>query len=592
MANQNYPNPNPKGNTLQSVKIDATMNSYTNNGSIIDSEIDVGIWAYNSTLEDLTNNGHIENTSINLVGTLYNNGTISGTEIDGVGFELMAALINANSGLIDGGDFVKEYSGVGGLLNHGIIKSLSIQCSDYDPSIMPKNEKDGTILGGEIKLSMGSQFQNDGTIGDFEHGETSITVGEKDNYLNNDDKFINNGTVNFNSSANWLCYGATIENYGTINLGNPDINHENASFSVLEVGTADDTISPLHHSTFYNNKGGIVENHIYTVEVLSGCQFINAGKVCNYSAFVNDGNIDTTKGTFTNLKGGVLSGTGTHEGNIINDKGGALSPGSSSGGYFIDGNLYQKEGSTKEIELGGTYHGDGDRTATEHDWIEITGDLELAGDLDVSLIDGFKLSAGDSFVIAKVDGDLAGEYDGLNEGDSVGRFKSEKGGKLDLFLTYEGGDGNDIELYTKSFFSVLPDSLRDPRIIGSDDKDSLTGTSADEVIFGGSDDDVLLGGAGDNQVTGGNGNDKLNGGLGDDTLKGDRGADDYILSSGEDVYESFSIDENDQLVVGEGVDLSFQQVGDNLLIKGIAIHTTLLDVDKDEFLAADCIDYI
>ncbi|WP_446727371.1 calcium-binding protein, partial [Prochlorococcus sp. MIT 0701] len=103
---------------------------------------------------------------------------------------------------------------------------------------------------------------------------------------------------------------------------------------------------------------------------------------------------------------------------------------------------------------------------------------------------------------------------------------------------------------------------------------------------------VLLGGAGDDQVTGGNGNDKLNGGLGDDTLKGDRGADDYILSSGEDVYESFSIDENDQLVVGEGVDLSFQQVGDNLLIKGIAIHTTLLDVDKDEFLAADCIDYI
>ncbi|WP_413351143.1 calcium-binding protein [Prochlorococcus sp. MIT 0707] len=357
----------------------------------------------------------------------------------------------------------------------------------------------------------------------------------------------------------------------------------------------------------YNNQNGATPGdggeffncNQSTLTIESNATFDNSSGVDDYSKggvltnnkganIVNNGNILTIGGTFTN--NGTLSGTGLIIGDVITP--GTLSPGNSAGGHLINGNLYQKQGSTKEIELGGTYHGDGDRTATEHDWIEITGDLELAGDLDVSLIDGFKLSAGDSFVIAKVDGDLAGEYDGLNEGDSVGRFKSEKGGKLDLFLTYEGGDGNDIELYTKSFFSVLPDSLRDPRIIGSDDKDSLTGTSADEVIFGGSDDDVLLGGAGDDQVTGGNGNDKLNGGLGDDTLKGDRGADDYILSSGEDVYESFSIDENDQLVVGEGVDLSFQQVGDNLLIKGIAIHTTLLDVDKDEFLAADCIDYI
>ena len=112
------------------------------------------------------------------------------------------------------------------------------------------------------------------------------------------------------------------------------------------------------------------------------------------------------------------------------------------------------------------------------------------------------------------------------------------------------------------------------------------------MIFGASGDDVLLGAQGDDHVTGGSGNDKLNSGLGDDTLKGDRGADDYILSSGEDVYESFSIDENDQLVVGKGVDLSFKQVGESLLIKGVAIHTTLLDVEKDDFLAADCIDYI
>ncbi len=86
--------------------------------------------------------------------------------------------------------------------------------------------------------------------------------------------------------------------------------------------------------------------------------------------------------------------------------------------------------------------------------------MQLTGDLDVSLIDGFKLSAGDSFVITKVDGDLSGQHDGLNEGYSVGRFKSDNGGTLEFFITYQGGDDNDIELYTKSVFGVLPKSLR------------------------------------------------------------------------------------------------------------------------------------
>ncbi|WP_413357822.1 calcium-binding protein [Prochlorococcus sp. MIT 1201] len=194
-------------------------------------------------------------------------------------------------------------------------------------------------------------------------------------------------------------------------------------------------------------------------------------------------------------------------------------------------------------------------------------------------------------MIAKVDGDLSGEYDGLDEGDSVGRFKNENGGKLDLFITYKGGDVNGIELYTKSFFGVLPESLCEPRIIDSDD-DSLTGTSVDEVIFGGRGDDVLLGGSGDDQVTGGNGDDRLDGGSGDDHLKGDRGADTYKLSGGNDVIIGFSVPENDRISFADGVELSLTQVGDDLLLTADGIHTTLLDVDKVEFLAAHVVDFI
>ena len=54
----------------------------------------------------------------------------------------------------------------------------------------------------------------------------------------------------------------------------------------------------------------------------------------------------------------------------------------------------------------------------------------------------------------------------------------------------------------------------------------------------------------------------------------------------------FSFAENDRISVGDGVVLSMTQVGDDLLLTADGIHTTLLDVDKGEFLAADVIDYI
>ena len=111
-------------------------------------------------------------------------------------------------------------------------------------------------------------------------------------------------------------------------------------------------------------------------------------------------------------------------------------------------------------------------------------------------------------------------------------------------------------------------------MIGSDDKDSLTGTSAHEVIFGGS------------------GDDWIDGGYGDDTLKGDRGADTYTLSRGNDVIIAFSFAENDRISVADGVELSLTQVGDDLLLTGNGVHTTLLDVDRVEFFVADVVDFI
>ena len=48
-----------------------------------------------------------------------------------------------------------------------------------------------------------------------------------------------------------------------------------------------------------------------------------------------------------------------------------------------------------------------------------------------------------SFNILRVGGTLTGQYDGLDEGSRVDNFSGQ-----DLFITYAGGDGNDVTLFT------------------------------------------------------------------------------------------------------------------------------------------------
>ncbi len=115
---------------------------------------------------------------------------------------------------------------------------------------------------------------------------------------------------------------------------------------------------------------------------------------------------------------------------------GDLRPGASPSSVLFDGNLYMGTGTRSFIELGGTGLGDFDQ-------LMVTGDLGLAGELRVSLIDGHSLRYNQLYMIAEVDGLLTGTFSGLSEGGLVGNF-----GGYDLFISYTLGDGNDIGLFT------------------------------------------------------------------------------------------------------------------------------------------------
>ncbi|KZR62335.1 hypothetical protein [Prochlorococcus sp. MIT 1303] len=548
------------------------MGNLTNYGMLINNNV----LQNNSQSFPFWNEGTLENKG----GTINNQGMLISTEGGKIYLYDSSTLNNIDSGLlimnsrldidasstlnnlsflkISGDEVVSTLDNNGGTINN--------KCGETPPGV------DDIFWGlrvsaGKLNINNGGKLYNYGSstiqIGiEGSDRQSELSVYDDGKLCNYDSSTLNNtGNLNINNSSLDNYDSSTLNNSGTLNMVNNSTLDNYDSSTLNNSGTLN-----------INNNSAVVNNTFSTI---------------NNDGIINNANNDLGESGFSN--NGTYQGSGKILGSWQDY--GTVKPGNSSAAarMLVDGNYYKKGGST-EIELGGTLGGWW--KFAEFDRIEITGDLELAGDLRVLAINYFQLSAGDSFVITRVDGDLDGQYDGLNEGDSVGSFESDNSGILELFITYKGGDGNDIALYTQSLSGVLPESLREPRIIGSDADDSLTGTSADEVIFGGSGDDVLLGGGGDDQVTGGNGDDRLYGGFGDDILKGDRGADTYRLSRGNDVIIAFSFAENDRISVANGVDLSFKQVGDDLLITADGIHTTLKDVDKGEFLAADVIDFI
>jgi autotransporter-associated beta strand protein len=136
--------------------------------------------------------------------------------------------------------------------------------------------------------------------------------------------------------------------------------------------------------------------------------------------------------TFTD----VVRGAGDYTGNIAFE--GTFRPGNSPAVVQFGGNLSFGPASMLEIELEGTAIGEFDR-------FEVAGNLSLTGSLNVVLLNPFIPQPGDAFEIINVGSTRTGQFVGLGEGSLVGNF-----GGNDLFITYAGGDGNDVTLFTSA----------------------------------------------------------------------------------------------------------------------------------------------
>lgn len=108
-------------------------------------------------------------------------------------------------------------------------------------------------------------------------------------------------------------------------------------------------------------------------------------------------------GTF-DFTGGVLSAD-TVEFNLVNE-GGTIAPGNSPGITRVLGDLIINSGSLA-IELGGA-------NAGEFDQLVVDGAATLGGSLDVSLLEGFEPSLGQSFQFVTTNGGIFNDFDSVN----------------------------------------------------------------------------------------------------------------------------------------------------------------------------------
>ncbi len=332
------------------------------------------------------------------------------------------------------------------------------------PQILPNPNKNGNTINVDTK-----DWYNWGDSKDHFLNNGLINISSKGSLKNQADltnwaTLTNKGVIHnsglFDNSYYWPGSSAVFKNYHLFYIANGGklqntghfVNESGAELHVNDflidneqiqndgtlenMGLIANAAFIYSSGTLVNYKSGVIQND---------AEIAIDGTFNNYGVITNNGNIDNWSGTFVNEKDALIQGSGRIIGSITNH--GTINAGNSSGGHLILGDFYHATDGVVEIELGGHSDFDRDLVHTQYDFVDVAGDLVIdGGSLEVSLVDDFKIMRGQQFIIAKIDGDQHGQYQGLSEGSSVGQFEGFNGNMLDLFITYQAGDGNDIAL--------------------------------------------------------------------------------------------------------------------------------------------------
>ncbi|QDT21307.1 LamG-like jellyroll fold domain-containing protein [Gimesia chilikensis] len=161
--------------------------------------------------------------------------------------------------------------------------------------------------------------------------------------------------------------------------------------------------------------------------------------------------------------GATLGGSGSISAPVTINADAALVPGSSPG-ILSTGDLTLDADADLNIEINGTTAG------SEYDQIQVAGELDLTG-ATLNISSSFTAAAGDQFLL--IDNDdvdaVTGNFVGLAEG-TLFSFNGNQ-----VYITYQGGDGNDVVLTVNS-----PPSAGDQSF--SVDENTVNTTSVGTIV--------------------------------------------------------------------------------------------------------------
>jgi hypothetical protein len=243
----------------------------------------------------------------------------------------------------------------------------------------------------------GGTYSNAGT---FQFPNANIVTNQAAIIMNGSGAVIQdqnslNGLRNF--ATNGSSGSFTVENGATITTPGALSN----AGTVLVTGP---TASILNVSGGFTQTAGLTEVDAgNTLNVLSGV-YAQSGGVT-----LVDGRLNNT-GAY-NLTSGTLKGTGTVSGGVDNT-GGMVAPGDPPGTLDITGNYTQGTGGTLDIGLGGT-------AASQFDVLAASGSANLAGTLDVTLLNGFTPMTGETFTILTAGSGVSGTFPTVDAPPSI-----------------------------------------------------------------------------------------------------------------------------------------------------------------------------
>ncbi|HUE75032.1 MAG TPA: calcium-binding protein [Pirellulaceae bacterium] len=201
-------------------------------------------------------------------------------------------------------------------------------------------------------------------------------------------------------------------------------------------------------------KAGAGSQRLAGMHAFSGPVDIQAGLL------VLDGSL-SPHSSVTVHGGATLAGSGSAQGTVVAAAGSTISPGlPSQTGTLAAENAVWLEDSNVAIKIGGTDPG------SEYDQHLIGNSLSIDGaTLAVSLIDGFVPTQQPPVAFTIVDNLGALPIDGAFAGLAEGAAVNVPGSPVPLFITYQGGDGNDIVLFAAAGLQIVGTSGDDTLVL-------------------------------------------------------------------------------------------------------------------------------